>query len=122
MFAGVGLQQFPEVGTAGGEHDLVRGERPLIAGERHVHKVLLLAQMPEGAEDRGLEVVPLERVLLLGRRRRHGRLHFVAVVGVAQVGRDGGRRGLQEASVGGAVVLVMLLVLLLSRGRRMQES
>lgn len=123
MFAGIRLEQLPEVGAAGTEHDLMRGEAPLVAGQGHVHKVLLLAQVAERGEDRGLKVVPLERVLLFGRRGRHGRLHFVVAAAAAEVAQGGGL--VQESSVGGtAVVSAMVLMLLLSRRRcrRMQES
>lgn len=48
---------------------LVCGERSRIAGNGHVDKVLLVAQMPERGQDRRLEVVPLEGVLLLRGRR-----------------------------------------------------
>lgn len=65
MLAGIGLEQPSEVGAAGTEHHLVGGEGTLIAGQGHVHKVLLVAQMPERAEDRALEVVPLEGIVLL---------------------------------------------------------
>jgi len=65
VLAGIGLEQPAEVGAAGAQDDLVGGEGALVAGQRHVHEVLLVPQVPEGAEDRALEVVPLEGVVLL---------------------------------------------------------
>ena len=44
------------------------GEAAAVAGERHVDKVLLVAQVPEAAEDARVEVVPAEGVLLLAAR------------------------------------------------------
>lgn len=49
----------------------MRRERPRLARDRHIDKVLLVAQVPKRGQYRRLEVVPLEGVLLLlGRRRR----------------------------------------------------
>lgn len=100
-------------------------ERTLVTGESHVDKVFLLAQVAERGEDRGLEVVPFERVLLLGRRRRHGWLHFVGtVVVVVQLLLELLLVLLQEssgsaeaASVRGTAVAVAVPVLLLGRRR-----
>lgn len=66
MLARVGLEQPPEVGAAGREHDLVGGEGAPVAGERHVDEVLLVPEVPERGQNRGVEVVPPQRVLLLG--------------------------------------------------------
>lgn len=65
MLAGIGFEKFPEVGTAGGEDDLVGGEAAAVAGEGDVDEVLLVPEMPKGREDAGVEVVPAQRVLLL---------------------------------------------------------
>lgn len=120
MLAGIRLQQFPEVGAARAQHDLVCGKRPLVTGEGHVNKVLLLAQVTERGEDRGLEVVPFESVLLLGRRRRHGRLHFVAAVVVVQLVLlllQESSGSAEAAAVRGTAVVVAVTVLLLGRRR-----
>lgn len=65
MLAGIGLEQPPEVGTAGTQHHLVGGEGALVAGQGHVHEVLLVPQVAERAEYRGLEVVPFQSIVLL---------------------------------------------------------
>lgn len=65
MLAGIGLEQFAEVGAAGAEDDLVGGKGALVTGERHIDEVLLVPQMAERVEYRGLEVVPFECVMLL---------------------------------------------------------
>lgn len=71
MLAGIRLQQLAKVGTTRTQDDLVGGERSLLAGNRHIDKVLLVPQVPKGRQDGGLEVVPFECILLLfgGRRR-----------------------------------------------------
>lgn len=128
MFAGVRLQQFAEVRTARTQHDLVGGEGALVAGQSHVHKVLLLAQVAERGEDRGLEVVPFQRVLLLGRRRRHGRLHLVSVevqlVLLLLLQESSGSPTAVRGTALGLVVVVVVVAVLLSRrrSRRMEES
>lgn len=78
MLAGVGLEQFAEVGAARAEDDFVRGKGASITGEGHIDKVLFVAQVAERGENGRLEVVPLEGVLLLGRRWGHGWLHLAA--------------------------------------------
>lgn len=66
MLARVGFEQFPEIGAARGEHHFVGGEGAAIAGEGDVDEVLLVAEVPERRQDAGMEVVPAQRVLLLG--------------------------------------------------------
>lgn len=130
MFAGIRLQQFPEVRTASTEHDFVCGERALVTGQCHVDKVLLLAQVTERGEDRGLEVVPLQRVLLIGRRWRHRWLHFVAGVAAVMllmlvllllvvVVQESSRSPVRRAAV---VVVVTVLLLCRRRCRGMKQS
>lgn len=132
MFAGIRLQQFPEVRTASTEHDFVCGERALVTGQCYVNKVLLLAQVTERGEDRGLEVVPLQRVLLIGRRWRHRWLHFVAGVAavmllmlvmlllvVVVVVQESSRSPVRRAAV---VVVVTVLLLCRRRCRGMKQS
>jgi len=58
------LQQSLEEGGAGGEHHLVRLARLAVAGERHIQEVLLGAEVLEGGDHVGLEVVPSQAVLL----------------------------------------------------------
>lgn len=65
MLARVGLEQPPEIGAARAQHDLVRREGAPIARQRHIDEVLLVPEMPEGRQDRRVEVVPSQRVLLL---------------------------------------------------------
>lgn len=59
------LEQVSEVGTAGREDHLVGGEGFAIAGQRHVHEILLIPQVAERGQDRRLEVVPAQAVQLL---------------------------------------------------------
>lgn len=65
MLAGIGLEQPPEVGAAGGQHHLVGLERATVARQGHIHEVLFVAQVSEGRQDARVEVVPAQRVLLL---------------------------------------------------------
>lgn len=65
MLAGIRLQQLAKVGTTRTQDDLVGGKGPLLAGNRHIDKVLLVPQMPEGRQYRRLEVIPFECILLL---------------------------------------------------------
>lgn len=68
MLAGIRFEQFSKVWTAGGQHHLVRREAATVAGERHVDKVLFVAEVSERGQDARMEVVPAQRVLLLGAR------------------------------------------------------
>ena len=78
------LEEVPKVGAASGEHHLVSGKWFTVAGQRHVHKVLDVAQMAERGQDRRLEIVPSQTVqllllllLLLLRRRLRMKLMLV---------------------------------------------
>lgn len=66
MLARVGLEEAPEVGAARGQDDLVGGEGAAVAGQRDVHEVLFVPEVPERGEYGRVEVVPAQRVLLLG--------------------------------------------------------
>jgi len=65
VLCGVLLQQGLKVGRAGGEDHLVRLARLAVAGQRHVGEALLVAQVLEGTDHVGLEVIPAEAKLLL---------------------------------------------------------
>ena len=53
-----------EEGTAGAEHHLVRWNLRILAGQRHVKEVLVVAQLAKCAANVRLEVVPPEAELL----------------------------------------------------------
>lgn len=76
MFAWISFQQFTEVWAACTEHHFMCGERSSITGQCHINEVFFVAQMPEWREDRALEIVPLESVLLVGLWWWYRSFHF----------------------------------------------
>ena len=59
------LEKFPEVWAARRQDDLVGGELLRVAGQGHVHEVLLFLQVPERGDDRLRIVLPAQVVLML---------------------------------------------------------
>lgn len=66
MLAGIRFEQPPKVGTTRRQHNFVRRERTSITGQRHVDEVFLIPQVSKRRQDRRVEVIPTQRVLLLG--------------------------------------------------------
>ena len=65
MLVGVAPQHAAKEGRAGGQDDLVGQQLiPIIAGQRNVEEVLVVAQLAKCAADVRLEVVPPEAELL----------------------------------------------------------
>ena len=65
VLVGVLLEYAPEEGGAGREDDLVRLDLAALAGQGHVEKVPIVAQIFEGVADVPLKVVPFQTKLLL---------------------------------------------------------
>ena len=67
MRGGVLLEESLEGDGAGGEDDLVGLDLLSVTGDGHVHEVIFISQILEGALDALLEVIPPKAELLIGR-------------------------------------------------------
>lgn len=65
MLAGVGFEQSPKIRTARGQHHLVCCKRAAITCEGNIDEILLIFQTSKRGQNRRVEVVPAQRVLLL---------------------------------------------------------
>lgn len=53
-------QYVPEEGAAGGDDHLVGADLLVLTHQRHVHKVLHRAELPDAGADVGLVIIPAE--------------------------------------------------------------
>ena len=66
MLAGIRFEQPPKVGTTRRQHNFVCRKRTSITGQRDIDEVFFISQVSKRRQNRRMEVIPAQRVLLLG--------------------------------------------------------